>query len=221
MRKRLADFDTVRLFDHKLSSAMTCLLHFPHWSGQIKKSTSLPTGLSILLAYIWDLRHFLIFSSRTHLSTLLMNYKRLVYKEKATPSSAHLTRVTFTVLLSTELCMLLSHNAVWSPMHLMDRNMRKLMATGFSSANMVVLILIHLYITSWRFDALQISWWSSNSEILEESIYTENIPEMFLKSSNMIAIIVQHLFEIISHILINAKEPTPACVWKSIELNHL
>lgn len=47
-----ADLYTVRLFDHKLLSAMTCLLHFPHWSGQIKKSTTLPTGLSILLAYI-------------------------------------------------------------------------------------------------------------------------------------------------------------------------
>ncbi len=46
--------------------------------------------------------------------------------------------------------MILSHNA----MHLMDRNMRKLMATGFSSANMAVLILIHLY---WSFYALQIS----------------------------------------------------------------
>lgn len=47
---------------------MTCLLHFPHWSRQIKNSGIPPTSLSIPLAYIWDLRHFLIFSSRTHLS---------------------------------------------------------------------------------------------------------------------------------------------------------
>lgn len=47
---------------------MACLLHFPHWSRQIKNSSTPPTTLSIPLAYIWDLRHFLIFSSRTHLS---------------------------------------------------------------------------------------------------------------------------------------------------------
>lgn len=47
---------------------MACLLHFPQWSRQIKNSGTPPTTFSIPLAYIWDLRHFLIFSSRTHLS---------------------------------------------------------------------------------------------------------------------------------------------------------
>lgn len=64
----------LKLFDHKLfkcnnlspprslsgpsSSSKNRLESLPHY----------PTGLSIPLAYIWDLRHFLIFSSRTHLS---------------------------------------------------------------------------------------------------------------------------------------------------------
>lgn len=62
-----------KLLDHKLlkcndlspslslsshTSSNTRLESLPHY----------PTGLSITLAYIWDLRHFLIFSSRTHLS---------------------------------------------------------------------------------------------------------------------------------------------------------
>lgn len=62
-----------KLFDHKLlkcndlspplslsgrSSSKSRLKSLPHYS----------TSLSIPLAYIWDLRHFLIFSSRTHLS---------------------------------------------------------------------------------------------------------------------------------------------------------
>ena len=76
---------TMQLFDHKLLSAMTCLLHFPHWSGQIKNSTTLPTNLSIPLAYIWDLRHFLIFYSTTHLSTWWWIIKCL-FGEKGHPS---------------------------------------------------------------------------------------------------------------------------------------
>lgn len=103
---------------------MTCLLYLSsQWSGQIKivpailprhytpaLHTHQSASTSITLAYIWDLRHFVIFSSRTHLSNCWWIIKCLFgEKTQSVPPSIpailhnlhpylNLTVLTFTML---------------------------------------------------------------------------------------------------------------------------